>query len=139
MATRNVKRNSKLNYTKQCLYLLGLMPELTFVVAKLIPIHIINLNILNTWPHNMTSFYLVKSLGTEELQNCKIITHSPCWSASKPGVAMTMTSETAQELREGGSSKPRTIKYAGHTLKVGTIGFSSIANLHCRTTGKSWF
>ena len=81
----------------------------------------------------MTSFYLAKSLGTEELQNCKIITHSPCWSASKPGVAMTMTSETAQELREGGSSKPRAIEYAGHTLKFGTICFSSIVNLHCRT------
>jgi hypothetical protein len=26
-----------------------------------------------------------------------------------------MTSETAQELREGGSSKPRTIEYAGYT------------------------
>ena len=46
---------------------------------------------------------------------------------------MTMTSETAQELREGGSSKPRAIEYAGHTLKVGTIWFSSIVNLHCRT------
>ena len=44
-----------------------------------------------------------------------------------------MTSETAQELREGGSSKPRAIEYAGHTLKVGTIWFSSIVNLHCRT------
>ena len=43
-----------------------------------------------------------------------------------------MTSETAQELREGGSSKPRAIEYAGHTLKVGTIWFSSIVNLHCR-------
>ena len=48
---------------------------------------------------------------------------------------MTMTSETAQELREGGSSKPRTIEYTGHTLKVGTIWFSLIVNFHFHTTG----
>jgi len=29
---------------------------------------------------------------------------------SEPGATMTMTSETAQELREGGSSNPRFIK-----------------------------